>query len=370
MAFIIDELEGDRAGTEKQLLYLMRGIAEYDVEPVLITLRQTPFTARTAFGFPAYCVNLTSLKEPGAVIKGLKLSRYISLKKIVVAHIFFRDASVFTPFFCKLGGSRVVQARRDLGFSLQRGDRLLLKVNRPFVDRVVANCMSIRQVLINEEKWPENRVDVIYNGLDFSDFDEKETHTFRQKYKIPPEAPIIGIVANLNPWKRHEDLLEAFKLVWDELPACYLVVVGDGPRRACLEKLAHDLGIAEFARFTGSLDDPVPIIKQCSVCVLCSETEGLSNAIIEYLACGKPVVATDVGGNIELIQDNHNGCIVPVHSPKKLAGCILGLLENREKAEKMGKRGQLGIKTSMPLTEMVKKHAELYESLAGCCDGR
>jgi len=187
----------------------------------------------------------------------------------------------------------------------------------------------------------------------------------RQRLGIGPQDPIIGIVANLRPVKRHADLLHAFARVRARMSRAHLIVVGSGELKHELWSLANALQIQPFVHFIGSSPDVVPIIKNCAVCVLCSDSEGLSNAIIEYLGCGRPVVCTDTGGNPELVQDGVNGFLVPVGDVSALANRIVCLLGDDRLSESMSAHAVTTFAGRFTVERMVAQHEQLYAFLLG-----
>ena len=152
---------------------------------------------------------------------------------------------------------------------------------------------------------------------------------FRETYKIGQGDLIVGTVSNLYDVKRPKDLIQAFKAVNERMKRVHLVLVGGGPKEIePLKMYADKLNIKkEFIHFTGRIKNPIAIIKHFDVCVSCSESEGLSNAIIEYMACAKPVVCTNVGGNPELIRNGYNGFLVDKGNIHLLAERIHAILD-------------------------------------------
>jgi glycosyltransferase involved in cell wall biosynthesis len=181
---------------------------------------------------------------------------------------------------------------------------------------------------------------------------------------------VIGIVANLRPIKRIDVLVQAFALVCRRHPDARLVVVGgDGSSqhgasvRKELERLASRLAIADRVVFTGRVDDPAPYISRFSVAVLCSDSEGFSNSIIEYMHAGRPVVCTNTGGNPELVRDGHNGFLVPVGDIGALADRLLLLLSDSALANRMGEAARETVLSGYSTTRMVSEHMACYDEL-------
>ena len=171
------------------------------------------------------------------------------------------------------------------------------------------------------------------------------------------------MVANFHKYKRHEDLIDAFSVVHKENPETHLVFIGDGEREKELKDRVAGLRLNQVVHFTGELSDVIPAVQEFSVCVLCSATEGFSNALIEYMGCGKPVVATKVGGNLEIVQDSINGILVPVNNHKALADQILLLLNNNGIGNRVGLFAKSTVEQRFGLEKMINSYGSVYKTL-------
>ncbi len=169
-------------------------------------------------------------------------------------------------------------------------------------------------------------------------------------------------MANLRPVKRHADLIKAFARITREVPSAHLVLAGEGKLEQPLRNLAISLGVAENTHFLGKVDDVAAVIRRFSVAVLCSESEGLSNALMECLGAGIPAVCTDTGGNPELVTDGKNGYLYPVGDEKILADRIVRLLKDSQLSDTMGIAAACSME-SMSMENMVSSHMTVYEAL-------
>ena len=200
------------------------------------------------------------------------------------------------------------------------------------------------------------RVTQIYNGVDTDVFNPHgETPNIRSEMRIPSNAPVIGIVARLDPIKDHSNLFQAFSLVRKQVPDAGLLVVGDGPERHRLEKISSK-GIV----FLGNRLDVPGIMREFDIFVLTSLNEGISNTILEAMATGLPIVATRVGGNVELAGNSDFGILVEPGNPEQLAGVLLSYLKNQTR---MKQHGALARKTAIhqySVAAMVQKYETVY----------
>jgi glycosyltransferase involved in cell wall biosynthesis len=248
-----------------------------------------------------------------------------------------------------------------MGFWYTTSTLRVLRVSNRFVSRVVANSEAVRRNVHERESYPLARIEVCYNGHDPKRFDVDPLKGFREARNIGPSDPIVGMVANFSPWKRHVDLVEAFARVRQYHPRTHLVLVGTGRADECRDAVRR-CGLESFVHFCGGVADPIPIVKHFTVGVLCSKSEGFSNAVIEYMGSGKPVVCTNVGGNRELIEDGETGFLVDPFDVHSLASRISSLLGRPDLARKLGERAR-HVAHRLTGRRMIEAHLDVYERL-------
>jgi glycosyltransferase involved in cell wall biosynthesis len=356
--YILDSFPDPTAGTEGQFWRLIRGLDPSRFRPAVVLLRPSEFLARELGSVPLRVLNVTRLRSPGALLRVVRAAWWARRSGFRVAHIFFNDSAIVS--------------RRDLGFWYSRSNLPLLRMAAKFVDRAVANCKAVRQEVIQAENFPPDKVDVIYNATDADD--ECSGSASRAQFGVPENVPLIIIVANLRPLKRIEDGIRALALL-DDAPngRVHLLVVGEdrtgvrgGSHRDELERIARDLRVSDRVRFGGKMTDPAPVIRLADACVLCSETEGLSNTVIDYMLAGKPVVCTAVGGNLELIVDRECGRLVRVRDPADMAGALSEILRDRGLANSWGQAARArALRMFTPASTMIAQYQIIYEDLAG-----
>jgi glycosyltransferase involved in cell wall biosynthesis len=165
-----------------------------------------------------------------------------------------------------------------------------------------------------------------------------------------------------HPVKGQEDLLVAFREVVRREPAAQLVLVGDGVRRPGLERLARELGIAGDVRFLGHRLDAPALLSRAAVVVSSSYAEGISNAVLEGMASRKPLVATAVGGNPELVREGVTGWLVPPGAPAQLAARVLDALRDREAAARLGAGGRAVVEREFSVEQMRLSYDAVYRA--------
>ena len=171
------------------------------------------------------------------------------------------------------------------------------------------------------------------------------------------------MVGNLRPIKDHTTLVQAFARLADRFPDTHLLLVGKGTEEERLRNLAAELGVGPRVVFPGARMDVPRVLAAMDLFVLSSHSEGMSNAIIEAMAAGLPVVASDVGGNAECVKDGETGFIVPPRSPEMMAARLSELLADGGLLERTGQAGRMRAESLFDVRSMVKQTADLYRSL-------
>jgi glycosyltransferase involved in cell wall biosynthesis len=221
---------------------------------------------------------------------------------------------------------------------------------------------------------PAERVEVIPNGIDLEQFKpsspmSSQRRLFRRELSIADETEIAIHAAGLRPIKDQATLLQGWRLVVSEHHGMrkrppLLLIAGDGECRRPLEELTRQLKINETVRFLGQRGDLHKLLPSCDLFVLSSLSEGLSFAVLEAMACGLATVATDVGGNRELIKDGVNGFLVPPRDPRALAIAIRKVLEDSHLHKSFGRNGRAFVEEHHDLNRMAARYLDLYARLA------
>jgi glycosyltransferase involved in cell wall biosynthesis len=255
---------------------------------------------------------------------------------------------------------KINRARRRLGMN-----GLTLR----FMDRVTALSEAHKTYLVKQERLDPDRIEIVPNGIEAERFTTPAPEAdLRKRLGLMDRAPVIGIVAMLRPEKAHEVLLQAAARVLAQVPPARFLIVGDGPQRPRLEALAKTLGIADHVSFLGARDDVPDCLSLFDVAVLSSRpvVETLSVSVLEYMAAGKPVVATRVGSLPDLVEEGRSGFLVEPGDAAAIAERILQLLRDPALAERMGKAGQERVRRHYTVEQMVQQYEALFERLLTC----
>jgi len=343
-------------GTERQLVELIHRLDRSRFQPHLCTLKASAALI-DGLDVPKLFLEFSGFSHPSCLNQLWRLWRYVRTHNIHLIQTFFQDPFLLAAMIKPFHKVKLIGSFRDLGFWRTSSENRKMRFAYPFFDGFIANSLAVKEHFINIDGLSPERIEVIYNGIDISSISEKQP---RKKFYDPP---LVGIVANLNrPVKRVEDFIKAAALVIREVPQAIFVVVGDGHLRPKLESLANSVGLSDKITFTGRVDNPLQIVATFQIGVITSETEGFCNAIMEYMACGVPVIATNAGGNSELIEDGVNGVLVPVGDCQTLSRRLIELISNRTFAEIIGMAGYKSVQSLYSIEDMVTKYEIHYEN--------
>lgn len=249
---------------------------------------------------------------------------------------------------------------------------LLRRIVRPCVGQYIAVSQDLARWLQTTVGAPKNKVTQIYNGVDSIKFHPRRAARARIG---PPgfteeDNIVIGSVGRLAPVKDFPTLIRAFHrlcALWpDDRKRLRLAIVGDGPARTECERLLAELNLTEQIWLAGDRSDVPELMRAMDLFVLPSLGEGISNTILEAMACGLPVIATEVGGNPELVVPGKTGTLVPVADHEKMAQALLMYLQNPARIAQEGQAARAEIEARFSMQAMVAGYLRVYDGLLGC----
>jgi glycosyltransferase involved in cell wall biosynthesis len=344
-------------GAERQLVELIRRVDRSRFRPHLCTLNDSE-KLYDELDVPKIILGNARFGHHSMLKRLLALNRYVRDNRIHIIQTFFQDPFLLAAIVRPFNRVRLVGTFRDLGFWRTPAENRKMRLAYPFFSGFIANSRAVKEHFVRADGIPEDKIEVIYNGFDFAAIPD----TLRGNNSDDP--PVVGIVANMNrPVKRVQDFIHAAALVKVKVPRASFVIVGGGHLRGELEELASSLGLSGSIRFTGRITNPLEVIRTFDVGVLTSETEGFSNAIIEYMACGVPIVATDTGGNPELVTEGENGYLVPVGNTERLSQRIVNLLADEAHRAGIGERNREKIRSGFSWSVALERQCRYYEYL-------
>ena len=362
--FCIDTIADATAGTENQLVLLTRHLSRAGVKVTIALLHRSPWVSRNIDYCPVYELGVKSLFSLLGWTKVAQFSKFLRENKVQVVHTFFHDASIVGIFAARLANVPVViSSRRNRGYWHTPKEIFITKRANRWVTRILANSEDVKQSTHEVEGYPLEKIDVIYNGMDLNRFtcaSIEGRNRIRCDYEISPDGTVAVMVANLRPVKAHEVIIKAMPRVLSECPNLVLLLVGEGQERARIEEQIKKAGIGQNVLLLGTRTDIQDILRAADLGVLSSRSESLSNSIMEYMASGLPVVATDIGGTREMITHEENGLLVPPGNPESFAEAVITLLKNSDLRLKMGAANRIKAQKMFSVERMVREHEELY----------
>jgi L-malate glycosyltransferase len=290
--------------------------------------------AQSRSGIPEFKLN--TFYDPTMVRRTIEFSRLLKRLHIQIIHTHDFYTNIFGMIGAAVAATPIRIASRREASKRTPIKRFAERQAYRLSSAVIANCEQVRSELIKEGVHP-TKVVTVHNGVQIPD--AFGSGSARAPATSRPH-PVVCIVANLRPVKDHAMFLRAAKRILERCPKARFVVAGEGQLMSSLQSYAVDLGIGAAVDFLGRCDNVPELLSRSNVCVLSSQSEGFPNVVLEYMAAGKPVVSTCVGGVGEAITDNLNGFLVEPGDDAKMADRIVALLCNPDLALRMGQKNR------------------------------
>jgi glycosyltransferase involved in cell wall biosynthesis len=344
-------------GTERQMIELVRLL-----DPSRFTVHVACFDKRGAW-LPRVAERAASIVEfpirgfahPGTMPTLLRFARWCRRERIEVLQTCDFYANIFGLPGAALAGVPVrIGSRRDLNPDKSPAQIRLQRQAYRCATTVVANCAAARGILLAEGLAPAS-IAVIPNGVD------RPRH--ESAGVAAEQRTRVITVANLRPEKNHETLIAAADLLSADFPDVEFQIVGDGPRRSELEALVRSRRLDDRVSFLGHREDVGRLLSEASIFALPSRSEAFPNGAIEAMAAGLPVVASAVGGLLDLIEHGRTGLLIEPGNPTALADALRQLLTNQTAAARIGEHARAHVQQRYSFERMVKAFEDLY--LAG-----
>ena len=304
------------------------------------------------------------MRKPGIdFFYPFKLASQLKKDRVDILHLHNSTAffyGVLAGKIARVGCIIYTEHARDVAPSIKV--RIMDKILSHMTDRIVVVAEFLKKNLVQKQWMDSSNITTIYNGINGDEFIKKYNRDeIIKELNIPSASQIMGIVARLDPIKNHRCLIKAMKKIASRLPDAVLLVIGDGPLRSDLEEFAAAENLQKNILFMGTRNDIPRLLSVLDIFVLCSLSEGLPLTILEAMAAGKAIVATDVGGIPEVIDDGVDGTIIPSDDFHALTEAILELLHDEKKRHDIGIKARMKFEEKFTIQTMVKRYEELYE---------
>ncbi|HUI06866.1 MAG TPA: glycosyltransferase [Verrucomicrobiae bacterium] len=354
-------------GAEKQLLYLLRTLDRSRVAPTLAAFRAGG-GLRPAFEAAGVPVFDLDIEFPIARIRNLspvlRFLRWMQAERFDVLHAWLYHANILGVVLGRRAGiPTIILSERDIGYFHGRRHRLAGRLAYPRATYVTANTPPVVETLLRNRMARQTQIMMIPNGVALPAHDptDSEIAETRRKFALAGDGPVIASVGRFASIKGHKHFIAAAPAVLTRFPQATFALAGEGECLAELQQQSRDLGIEQHVRFVGHVEDVAGFLAAVDVFVLPSLSEGLANALMEAMAMARPIVATAVGGNCELLEHERSGLLVPPGDPVTMADAIVTLLADRVRARALGRAAQARIRP-YSVECMTRRVEELYGS--------
>ena len=357
----------DVGGSQTHLVQVLRLLDRERFEPLLccLTGKGALLDTARATGATVVSAGLGGLKSPGALAALGRLTAFMRRERIDIVHNYLLRANVVGTLAARAARVPLVLTSKR-GCHERRGLELIgARLSNRLADCVTANANAVRAFVHDNEGCPLEKMVVIPSGIDTDRFAPLPAGDYKTRLGLPPDAPVIGAVTRMRVRKGVEEFLRAVAVVRRQRPALRAVVAGEVELDDELRALVEANGLRDHLHLLGRRSDMPEVLSAFDVFTLSSHDEGMSNAILEAMAMQRPVVATDVGGTGEVVQDGRTGFLVPARDPDALAAALERVLEQPVRAREMGARGRDVVVEGFSARAMVRQMEALYLRLFG-----
>jgi len=350
-----------------QMVKLLHQSGDYNVHVASLSTGGLLRPLIEQIGVPIIDLPLTSFYDVNMVRQTRQFISFLNKHRIDIVHSHDFYSNIFGMTGAALAGVRGrVASKRETTGTRTRAQSTVERKTFKLAHAVVANASAVKHQLIKDGVRQE-KISVIYNGIDLSRFQrdgDRDEALKRLNLKTIAGRPVITMVANFEyRVKDHPMLLRAAQRVIADIPEARFVIAGDGILRQEIERLATDLKLEETCLFIGNCVSVPELLAASDVCVLSSQAEGFSNSILEYMAAGRPVIATNVGGANEAVVEGETGYLVNAGDDQAMAERIVKLFGDHDRRLKMGLNGRRVVEERFSCESRLLNTSALYQRI-------
>ncbi|MBX3027549.1 glycosyltransferase [bacterium] len=352
-------------GSQTHLLQVLRLIDRERFEPLLccLTGKGSLLDAARATGATVIDGGVHRLRAPSTLAAIARLQRFMRRERIDVVHNYLLRANVVGTLAARAARVPVVLTSKR-GCHERHGYEMAgARLSNRLADCVTANADAVRDFVHGHEGCPREKMVVIPSGIDTERFTPLPPGDYKTRLGVPAEAVVVGSLTRMRVRKGVEEFLRAMAAICAERPAVHVVIAGDVTLDAELQALVDATGLGDRLHLLGRRSDVPEVLSAFDLFVLSSHDEGMSNAILEAMAMERPVVATAVGGTVEVVGEGTTGHLVPARDADALARGIRRVLDDRERGRAMGARGRQVVVDRFSAQAMVRQMEALYSRL-------
>jgi len=356
-------------GTEKALLELIRHIDRKEFKVYVCSVKK-PGTFAKALAKEADGFFSLKLSEGGgvaaiggfipAVLRLIKLIRAVSPS---ILHCFLFRANIVGRIAGRIARVPIIISSVRV-IEAQRAKHLIDRLTAPLATHYLAVSQAARNHTIHNAKISPTKIVTIYNGIKCNG-EHTEKSAWRSTLSLSPSAVLLGLIGRFHKQKGHIVLLKALPFILAQAPHTHVLFCGEGREEACLKVMAQDLGLEGHVHFVGLIENAYQMLSQIDIVVVPSLWEGMPNVVLEAMAAGRPVVASNIAGMDEVVVTGETGLLCKPDDPHALANAILELIRDPSLMKHMGRAGYELVRQRFQISTMVGQTVQYYRKLLG-----
>lgn len=366
LAYVIRDLRFG-GGTENHLMQLFAHLDRSRFEPSLYLLREHGELVQRVrdLGVPVLDGKIKGSLFSAATFAGIaRFAREFRRNRVDVVHTYLPRGELVGAVAGRLAGVPIIVCGKRGCHYRRRAEAVGCRIGNGLATRVLANAKAVKDFVAEDEGCPPEKIVVIENGVDAERFAPvADRRAAKQRLGLDPDAPVVGTITRARVRKGYEEFLRASADIRRVHPRTQVVVVGQDTVEQAPRELIASLGFGPDLHLLGLRSDIPDVLAAFDVFVLSSHDEGMSNAVMEAMSVGRPIVATDVGGAPEMIEEGVSGLLVPPKVVEPLARAMQRMLDDPAAAEEMGRAARRTVEERFSIEVMVERVSRLYEAL-------
>jgi glycosyltransferase involved in cell wall biosynthesis len=352
-------------GVENQLLLTLRNYDRTKLKPLVCSLLDKGEIGKEIEDLGIEVISLNKLKHRFDPTIIRDIYNLIKMRNVKIVRTHQYHANLYGRLAAWLAKVPCIVASVHNIYTIDRKPhrRVINRFLAEFTDKIVAVSETVKHDILKYDGLSEDKVTVIYNGIDTVRFSDVDGSIIRKEFNIQSDIPIVGTIGRLTLQKGQKYLIEAISLVKKRFPQIILLIVGDGPMKEELKEYAKSIGLNGHIIFTGSRRDIPALLTAMDIFVLPSLWEGLPNALLEAMAVGKPIIATDILPVREIINSKELGILVPAKDSTAIASSIESLLVNKTFAETLSNNARKRACSDFNIETTVSRYTYLFKKI-------